>query len=131
MPPTPAKKGVKGEDEEGEGSVAVAASPSGDAEGEGKGVGKLAALGPAEVEVEEVIELGAEMEPVKDEVETGEEDEEGGSGGSTFVFPETSNNLTPTVLKTRLSGKKLKCVFCSIFRPPPFDFPALYPVKHR
>lgn len=125
VPPTPTKKGVKGEEgEKGEGLVASAASPTGDAEGEGKGLGKLAALGAAEVEAEDVIELGGKaVEKVKDEVEEKEdEEEEGGSGGGTFVFPETSSNLTPAVLRTRLSGKKLKCVISS-FRLPPSTLP--------
>jgi hypothetical protein len=71
-------------------------------------VGKLAALGAAEVEAEQVVDLeGGEKGSVKSE--EGEEEKPSGSG-SAFVFPETSNNLTPAVLKSRLGGKKLKCV---------------------
>ncbi|GAA5821734.1 hypothetical protein JCM11251_000997 [Rhodosporidiobolus azoricus] len=85
---------------------ASAAAPTGDNEGEGVGVGKLAQLGVAEVEQEEVIDLdqpaegGKEMKAEQDGQQQGEE--------NSFVFPETSNGLTPGVLKARLNGKKLK-----------------------
>ncbi|BGP50817.1 hypothetical protein JCM10450v2_006743 [Rhodotorula kratochvilovae] len=98
-PPTP---GRARDEDEGE-QVVSAAHPEGDNEGEGAGVAKLAALGGAEVETEQVVDLdavvdGAEVDgAVEEEVKGGE-----------FVFPETTNGLTPGVLKARLGGKKLK-----------------------
>ncbi|BGO94379.1 hypothetical protein NBRC10512_002077 [Rhodotorula toruloides] len=102
-PPSPTKLGStsavtpKGK-KKAEGEYASAALPEGDNEGEGHGLGKLAALGGAEVEQEQVIDLD---EPVKAK-------EEAEVDGGEFVFPETSNNLTPAVLRSRLNGKKLK-----------------------
>lgn len=65
----------------------------------------MAALGAAEVEAEQVVDLeGGEKGSVKAE----EEEEKPGGSTSPFVFPGTSNNLTPAVLKSRLGGKKLK-----------------------
>lgn len=42
------------------------------------------------------------------EVEEAEQQEEQGEKPNPFVFPTTSNNLTPAVLRSRLNGKKLK-----------------------
>ncbi|BGP19225.1 hypothetical protein JCM10213_007040 [Rhodosporidiobolus nylandii] len=104
VPPSPSPSRASGFDGKQATEYAVAADVTGDGEGEGKGVGKLADLGAAEVEKEEVIDLG---ESAEGEGEVKEEDREE-SETSTFTFPETSNNLTPGVLKARLNGKKLK-----------------------
>jgi len=65
-----------------------------------EGVGKLDELGGAQIERKEIIALReAEQEEKEEEVKL--ENQE-------FVFPETSNGLTPMVLKNRLSGKKIK-----------------------
>lgn len=80
---TPRKKGVKKEQDTLE-----------------EGVGKLDELGGAQIERKEIIALReAEQEEKEEEVKL--ENQE-------FVFPETSNGLTPMVLKNRLSGKKIK-----------------------
>ena len=67
-----------------------------------EGVGKLDELGGAQVERDEVIALKDEQEEEDEEVK--EEKLE----NHDFSFPETSNGLTPSVLKNRLSGKKIK-----------------------
>ncbi|GAA5939991.1 hypothetical protein JCM3775_003248 [Rhodotorula graminis] len=124
-PPTPGPgegngKGAEPEEDEDEEQeqgreqgqeLRSAAQPGGDKQGEGHGLGKLAALGAVEVEQERVIDLDGEAgapkkeEDDEDKVEKGQEEEvEGGE----FKFPETSNGLTPGVLKARLGGKKLK-----------------------
>lgn len=72
-------------------------------EGEGVGLGKLAALGGASVEQELVVDLDQPATPSRT-LTKGEEEEK----VVEFVFPETSNNLTPAILKSRLNGKKLK-----------------------
>ncbi|GAA5853627.1 hypothetical protein JCM8547_007390 [Rhodosporidiobolus lusitaniae] len=103
--PSPKKRGGKKDaEEEVVEMFASAADPTGDKDGEGVGVGKLAALGVAEVEAEKVVDLDVGEEGMKEE--EGEQADEGGE--ITFVFPETSNGLTPAVLKSRLNGKKLK-----------------------
>lgn len=107
------EQGEGGEDEEKE--FRSAAQPGGDKQGEGHGLGKLAALGAVEVEQERVIDLDGEAGALKEEdedkdkVEEEKKEEEEVEGGE-FEFPETSNGLTPGVLKARLGGKKLKCV---------------------
>lgn len=128
--PRPAKGKGKGaarenEDEQGEDDeddekeFRSAAQPGGDKQGEGHGLGKLAALGAVEVEQERVIDLDGEAgalkeeDKEKDKVEKEKKEEEEVEGGE-FEFPETSNGLTPGVLKARLGGKKLKCVFFSL-----------------
>jgi DNA-3-methyladenine glycosylase II len=70
-------------------------------EGEGVGLGKLAALGGASVEQELVVDLDQPATPPRTSTKQEEEVVE-------FAFPETSNNLTPAILKSRLNGKKLK-----------------------
>lgn len=106
-PPSPTKLGStsagtpKGKKR---GEHASAALPEGDNEGEGHGLGKLAALGGAEVEQAQVVDLDEPAEEKGDALVDGGE----------FVFPETSNNLTPAVLRSRLNGKKLKYVTRSV-----------------
>ncbi|GAA6033201.1 hypothetical protein JCM8097_002992 [Rhodosporidiobolus ruineniae] len=101
VPPSPSPSSFAGTAKEE--TFASAAGPTGDNDGEGAGVGKLAQLGAAAVEEEQVVDLDA---PEQGELKS---EEEGGEGGKAeFVFPETSNNLTPAVLKSRLNGKKLK-----------------------
>lgn len=78
-------------------------------EGEGAGIGKLGAMGGAAVEQELVVDLDRPAEGVKQEEEAGNDDKDGAKEVE-FVFPETSNNLTPAILRSRLNGKKLKCV---------------------
>lgn len=77
-----------------------------------EGIGKLDELGASSVEREQVIDLA---EPAQDGDE--ERDEEKPNLDETaedsvenldFVFPETSNGLTPQILKNRLAGKKIK-----------------------
>ncbi|GAA5821014.1 hypothetical protein JCM3770_004471 [Rhodotorula araucariae] len=106
-PPTPGRvpDGVEEEEE-----VASAATPQANGEDGGAGVEKLAALGSAEVELGQVVDLdsvGEDAEMAGGEEAGGIMEEEKVKGGD-FVFPETSNGLTPGVLKARLSGKKLK-----------------------
>ncbi|GAA5988903.1 hypothetical protein JCM10908_006219 [Rhodotorula pacifica] len=73
--------------------------------GEGVGLGKLAALGGASVEQELVVDLDRPATPRKQEEQEGRESTE---TETEFKFPETSNKLTPAILKSRLNGKKLK-----------------------
>ena len=73
---------------------------------EGVGLGKLAALGGASVEQELVVDLDQPATPPRTSTKRAEEEE--GKAVVEFVFPETSNNLTPAILKSRLNGKKLK-----------------------
>jgi DNA-3-methyladenine glycosylase II len=77
-------------------------------EGEGVGLGKLAALGGASVEQELVVDLDQPATPPRTSTKQEEEVVE-------FAFPETSNNLTPAILKSRLNGKKLKYAGLSFF----------------
>ncbi|GAA5869349.1 hypothetical protein JCM16303_000438 [Sporobolomyces ruberrimus] len=78
-----------------------------------EGVGKLDELGVSSVERGKVIELSTsfsvepKQEP-KDEEGQGTKEEEEELENLGFTFPETSNGLTPQVLKNRLSGKKIK-----------------------
>ncbi|GAA5901024.1 hypothetical protein JCM6882_006004 [Rhodosporidiobolus microsporus] len=101
-------KGKAKKTEEEEEEFASAAAPTGDNDGEGVGVGKLAQLGAAEVEQNEVVDLDqpAAAEKLSKEEEAGEQ--QGNGEAVTFTFPETSNGLTPGILKARLNGKKLK-----------------------
>ncbi|GAA5982003.1 hypothetical protein JCM5350_000609 [Sporobolomyces pararoseus] len=74
-----------------------------------EGVGKLDELGAASVERNEVVDLS---EPKTEQGETKEVEQEADYEGVVenvdFAFPETSNGLTPQVLKNRLAGKKIK-----------------------
>ncbi|BGP26885.1 DNA-3-methyladenine glycosylase II [Rhodotorula toruloides] len=101
-PPSPTKLGSTSagtpKRKMGGNEYAIAALPEGDNEGEGHVLGKLTALGGAEVEQEQVIDLD----------KSGEGADEAEVDGGEFVFPKTSNNLTPAVLRSRLNGKKLK-----------------------
>ncbi|CEQ41683.1 SPOSA6832_03424, partial [Sporobolomyces salmonicolor] len=89
-----------------------AALPSGDKDGNGSGVGKLAALGGADVAADDVIDLAEPAATVNggaaDEMGAKEEEKDVRLEGGGFRFPETSNGLTPAILKSRLSGKKIK-----------------------
>ncbi|BGP57532.1 hypothetical protein JCM8202v2_005176 [Rhodotorula sphaerocarpa] len=73
-------------------------------DGEGAGIGKLAALGGAAVEQELVVDLDrpAEDAPAMKKEEEDDKEEKASR------LPETSNNLTPAILRSRLNGKKLK-----------------------
>lgn len=82
-------------------------------EGEGVGLGKLAALGGASVEQEVVVDLDQPATPPRTLTKPEEQEEK----VAEFVFPETSNNLTPAVLKSRLNGKKLKYALLAFFHP--------------
>ncbi|GAA5972412.1 hypothetical protein JCM11641_001833 [Rhodosporidiobolus odoratus] len=116
VPPTPEKGAQKGEN--GAEVIALGADPKGDEAGEGVGVGKLAQLGAASVEADKVVDLDAtgEAAAVKEEedAEAKQQDDEEEREAveekedSAAPFPETSNNLTPAILRTRLNGKKLK-----------------------
>ncbi|GJN93568.1 hypothetical protein Rhopal_006625-T1 [Rhodotorula paludigena] len=100
--PSPRKKG--------ETVYKSAALPEGDKDGEGHGLGKLAALGGAEVEQDVVVDLdepAGKIGAAEGADEVKEETSDTASGGD-FIFPETSNNLTPAILRSRLNGKKLK-----------------------
>ncbi|GAA5946654.1 hypothetical protein JCM3765_000333 [Sporobolomyces pararoseus] len=74
-----------------------------------EGVGKLDELGGASVERKQVIDL-SEPKTEREETEGREENEEKDEAieNVDFAFPETSNGLTPQILKNRLSGKKIK-----------------------
>ncbi|GAA5887947.1 hypothetical protein JCM5296_001506 [Sporobolomyces johnsonii] len=89
-----------------------AALPSGEKDGNGSGVGKLAALGAADVDADDVIDLDEPAVTANGDVADGEgakeEEKDVGLEGAEFRFPETSNGLTPAILKSRLSGKKIK-----------------------
>lgn len=76
-------------------------------DGEGAGIGKLGALGGAAVEQELVVDLDR---PAEDAPAMKKEEEEDDKEEKASVFPETSNNLTPAILRSRLNGKKLKWV---------------------
>ncbi|POY76284.1 hypothetical protein BMF94_0479 [Rhodotorula taiwanensis] len=100
------KAGSKSQEEEV--ADAPATVPSERAhEGEGAGIGKLGAMGGAAVEQELVLDLDRPDEGVKQEDEAGDDDKDDAKEVE-FVFPETSNNLTPAILRSRLNGKKLK-----------------------
>jgi DNA-3-methyladenine glycosylase II len=71
-----------------------------------EGVGKLDELGGAQVEREEVIDLAEPKQEVEDETAVKQDGDE--IENVDFVFPETSNGLTPQALKNRLAGKKIK-----------------------
>ncbi|GAA5971435.1 hypothetical protein JCM21900_003950 [Sporobolomyces salmonicolor] len=89
-----------------------AALPSGDKDGNGSGVGKLAALGAADVAADDVIDVAKPAATVNggaaDAEGAKEEEKDVRLEGGGFRFPETSNGLTPAILKSRLSGKKIK-----------------------
>ncbi|GAA5898741.1 DNA-3-methyladenine glycosylase II [Sporobolomyces salmoneus] len=70
-----------------------------------EGIGKLDELGASSVEREKVIDLSASAEEPAEDVK---EEEEESLDNDDFVFPETSNGLTPQILKNRLAGKKIK-----------------------
>ncbi|GAA5878381.1 hypothetical protein JCM3774_002816, partial [Rhodotorula dairenensis] len=76
--------------------------------GEGVGLGKLAALGAASVEQDLVVDLDLPATKATTPSPPAPQPE--------FVFPETTNNLTPAILKSRLNGKKLKG---NIYMTPP------------